>query len=118
MDAWIGLQVMRCTGERMLRSAAEGTAGPEASVSKLQWGTLASRTRRTRGRRRRSRRGPDRRADRGPVADEPSAFDVDQTLMFVSRADTIYGGSDEVQRNIIAEKLLGLPRSYGSKAGR
>ena len=44
VDAWIGLKVIRCTGERMLRSAAEGTAGPEASVSKLQWdaGTATS----------------------------------------------------------------------------
>src|SRR6185312_10420485 len=38
VDAWIDLRVMRCTAERMLRSAADGTAGPEASVSKLQWG--------------------------------------------------------------------------------
>jgi alkylation response protein AidB-like acyl-CoA dehydrogenase len=31
-------------------------------------------------------------------------------LFLYSRADTIYGGSNQIQRNVIGERALGLPK--------
>jgi hypothetical protein len=31
-------------------------------------------------------------------------------MFLYSRADTIYGGSNEIQRNVIGEQALGLPK--------
>ncbi|MGW4561964.1 acyl-CoA dehydrogenase family protein [Streptomyces sp. NPDC004561] len=42
-------------------------------------------------------------------ASVPYALDPGQHLFLFSRADTIYGGSDQVQRTIVAERVLGLP---------
>ena len=33
-----------------------------------------------------------------------------QSLFLFTRADTIYGGTNQIQRNLIAERALGMPR--------
>ena len=93
--AWVGLEVMRAHAIRTLGDTGPGTA----SVAKLVWanwhkslGELAMLV----------------RGAAGMVA--PDGLDEWQRLYLFTRADTIYGGSDEVQRNIIAERVLGLPR--------
>ncbi len=50
----------------------------------------------------------------GPDAELADAAPYDlaalQRLFLWSRADTIYGGSNQIQRNVIGEQALGLPR--------
>ncbi|MGW2344743.1 acyl-CoA dehydrogenase family protein [Streptomyces sp. NPDC001661] len=90
--AWTGLQAM----------AANARRGVDPSVAKLYWaawhrglGELAM----------------DVCGAASTVAEgEPYELDQWQRLFLFSRADTIYAGSDEIQRNIIAERLLGLPK--------
>ncbi|MEZ5372878.1 MAG: acyl-CoA dehydrogenase family protein [Microthrixaceae bacterium] len=38
-------------------------------------------------------------------------------LFFFTRSDTLYGGSNEIQRNVIGERALGLPANLGRPPG-
>jgi len=42
--------------------------------------------------------------------DAPYSLTRLQSLFLFTRADTIYGGTNQIQRNIIAERALGMPR--------
>src|SRR6202171_3707472 len=94
--AWVGLRVMRSYALATMDVEQPG----QDNVSKLLWanwhrdlGDLAM----------------DIVGMAGLVAAD-GEFDEWQRLYLFSRADTIYGGSNEIQRNIIAERVLGLPR--------
>jgi len=110
--AWIGLEVMRAHAVATMASAGAldsgapdsgvGGTGAEASVMKLLW----SRWHQGLGELAMEVLGASSMVARG------APYDLDdwQRLYLFGRADTIYGGSDEIQRNIIAERALGLPR--------
>jgi alkylation response protein AidB-like acyl-CoA dehydrogenase len=98
--AWIELKAMRFTALRMLGVAQPGV---EASISKLLWAGWHQRL----GELAMLVRGEDATVAAGPHGE----LDGLQRMFLFSRADTIYGGSDEIQRGIIATRLLGLPRS-------
>ncbi|MER5308532.1 acyl-CoA dehydrogenase family protein [Streptomyces sp. NPDC002773] len=98
--AHMGLEVIRLNALRMLDGT--GAQGPQASIAKLLWGTWH----RSLGELAMEVAG----ASSLVAAGAPYDLDDFQRLFLFSRADTIYGGSDEIQRNIIAERVLGLPK--------
>ncbi|MEY9889294.1 alkylation response protein AidB-like acyl-CoA dehydrogenase [Catenulispora sp. MAP5-51] len=110
--AAIGLDVLRLNALRSMtgltgptaptdNAGARGTPGPEASIAKLAW----ARWHRDLGELAMDVLGP-----AGTVTGPDYDLDEWQRLWLFSRADTIYGGSDEIQRNVIAERVLGLPK--------
>ncbi|MER6052185.1 acyl-CoA dehydrogenase family protein [Streptomyces sp. NPDC001793] len=100
--AWIGLATIRCNALRMLEGVAAGAPGPEASIGKIYWATWH---------RELGELAMDVCGAGGMLAaGEPYDLDDWQRLFLFSRADTLYAGSNEIQRNIIAERVLGLPK--------
>ncbi|MEU5914984.1 acyl-CoA dehydrogenase family protein [Streptomyces sp. NPDC047141] len=100
--AWIGLETIRFNALRMLDGAAAGAPGPEASIGKIFWATWH---------RELGELAMDVCGAAGMLADG-APYDLSdwQRLYLFSRSDTIYAGSNEIQRNIIAERVLGLPK--------
>jgi alkylation response protein AidB-like acyl-CoA dehydrogenase len=95
----VELEVMRRQAMRGLSS--DDAAGP--SVFKLVWANWHKRL---------GEVAMDVLGPAGLTTATAEGYDLDrwQRLFLFSLADTIYGGSDEVQRNILAERVLGLPR--------
>jgi alkylation response protein AidB-like acyl-CoA dehydrogenase len=96
-DAWIGLELLRLGAQRALDGDPVALA-----VSKLSWSTWHQAL----GELAMDVLGPDGMVT-GPDGQPTDA----QRLFLFSRADTIYAGSSEIQRNIIAQRVLGLPRA-------
>ncbi|MAZ81340.1 MAG: acyl-CoA dehydrogenase [Actinobacteria bacterium] len=113
MRSYSELEILRYNQLRMLTAlVADGVPGPEMSIGKLYWaswhrrlGELGMRV-----------RGASAMVgvDATPPLEDPLdlGYQLDplQRTFLYSRAHTIYGGSNQVQRNVIGERVLGLPR--------
>ncbi|MGQ7958041.1 acyl-CoA dehydrogenase family protein [Pseudomonas sp. SP16.1] len=101
-QAWSGLRILRYNSLRMLSGVQDGSLRREAMIYKLSWanwhvelGKLAMDV---------------LGADAELLEDGPYRLGRLQAMFLFSRSDTIYGGTNEIQRNIIAERALGMPR--------
>ena len=104
-QAQIDAHVFKVVGLRNLTRAEHGhPPGPEASVTKLYWSEMDKRMQEL---------AVGLQGAYGALAPE-SPFALEdgrwQYGWMWSQAETIYAGSSEIQRNIIAERVLGLPR--------
>lgn len=98
--AYAGLKIMRFTALRTLEAAQTGELTKEGYISKIFWATW--------------------HRDLGDLAMDVMGASAEiladgeynrlQKLFLFSRADTIYGGTNQIQRNIIAERALGMPK--------
>jgi alkylation response protein AidB-like acyl-CoA dehydrogenase len=95
------LTIMRYNTLRSLSGIDGPVAPPEASIAKLYWGSWHRRL------------GELALSVLGPAAtildDGEYALNEFQRSFLFSRSETIYGGSNQIQRNIIGERVLGLP---------
>lgn len=101
-EAHTGLRLMRYNAMRMLSDTSDGSLDKSALVYKLHWaswhrnlGVLAMDV-------------------LGPEAEiiESAPYNLTrlQSMYLFTRSDTIYGGTNQIQRNIIAERGLGMPK--------
>lgn len=108
-QAFIGVQIMKYNGLRMLSELVHtGVVGPGASIGKLYWSTWH----RNLGELQMDVLGAEALAvaHTPDTTGKPYALDEPHRIFMFSRSETIYAGSSEIQRNIIGERVLGLPR--------
>lgn len=98
-ESWAGLQVLKHQALRTLDNDAAHSSGMEANVNKLLWATWH-----------RALGELAMRVSGAAGLTVHGELDALQSLFLFSRSDTIYGGSNEVQRGIISERHWGLPR--------
>ena len=102
-DAHVGLRIMRFNSMRMLSGGGDdGTLQKEAMIYKLYWATWH----RNLGKLAMDVLG----AESEIIEEGPSQLNRLQSMYLFNRSDTIYGGTNQIQRNIIAERALGMPR--------
>jgi alkylation response protein AidB-like acyl-CoA dehydrogenase len=102
-EAWIRERVAGVTADRVAAAMLSPSVGKLALVDDLGfYGRVAARL-----------LGPDLVADSG----EPGTFAWSDFLLSTP-AQRIAGGTDQIQRGIVAERVLGLPRDPGLRKGR
>ncbi len=101
-DAHIGLKIMRYNSMRMLSGGEDGSLQKEALIYKLFWASWH----RSLGELAMDVLGPECEI----LEDGPYQLTRLQSMYLFVRSDTIYGGTNQIQRNIIAERGLGMPR--------
>jgi len=100
-QAYLELEILRLNTNRALTSLSKsGIPGAEGSIQKLYWSEMNQRTQQI---------AQEILGSYGQLAD----FDdgIWQFAYLRARGNTIEAGTSEIQRNIIAERVLGLPRS-------
>ena len=107
-QAEIGLRLMRYGALRMLSNADAGAIDGAALTYKIQWATW---------RRDLGELAMDVLGQAGEIAaGDHYGWSMLPNLYLFSRSDTIYGGTNQIQRNLIAERGLGLPREPRGQA--
>ena len=101
-DAHVGLKIMRYNSMRMLSGGEDGSLQKEALIYKLFWATWH----RDLGELAMDVLGPEAEI----IESGPYNLTRLQSMYLFVRSDTIYGGTNEIQRNIIAERGLGMPK--------
>lgn len=100
--AEIGLRLMRYGALRMLSNTDHSSIDGAALTYKIQWASW---------RRGLGELAMDVLGQAAEITDcARYEWDTLPNLFLYSRADTIYGGTNQIQRNLIAERGLGLPR--------
>jgi alkylation response protein AidB-like acyl-CoA dehydrogenase len=101
-QAYLELEILRLNTNRALTSLSKnGIPGPEGSIQKLYWSEWNQRMQQT---------AQEILGPYGQLADFDNG--MWQYGYLRSRGNTIEAGTSEIQRNIIGERVLGLPKSY------
>src|SRR5215210_3697179 len=101
-QAYLELEILRLNTNRALTSLSKsGVPGAEGSIQKLYWSEMNQRTQQA------------AQEILGPYG-QLKDFDKGtwEYAYLRTRGNTIEAGTSEIQRNIIAERVLGLPKSY------
>jgi alkylation response protein AidB-like acyl-CoA dehydrogenase len=99
--AWRGLQTMRASALRMLSGADSGALSGPQFTYKIFWATWH---------RELGELAMEVLGQRGEIVG-PDYELTDLSLMYLfSRADTIYAGTNQIQRNVISERGLQMPK--------